>query len=291
MGINVSDSFMETACSFLNCIHGGVPFKYLGLPVGANPRRMSTWVPLLDRLRNKLNSWGNKHLSLGGRLVLINSVLNSIQVFFLSFMKMPVHVLKKVTRIQREFLWGGVKGGKKLCWIKWRVVCQDKSRGGLGIRDLKAVNFSLLMKWRWRLLQNDEAALWKDVLVAKYGVYILHNVGWSSCPSPSFASLWWKDIRDLEACVVDRNWVLEKIVRRLGNGALTSFWNVIWVGDSSLRVRFPRLFSLSLQKEATVNEVVLASENGLCVWNFVWRRPLFQWEEESVSRLLELLEG
>jgi hypothetical protein len=158
MGVNVNNTFMESACTFLNCIRGGVPFKYLGLPVGANPRRMSTWDPVVDRIRKKLNSWGNKHLSLGGRLVLINSVLNSIPIFFLSFMRLPSLVLKKLIRIQREFL------------LKWRVVCQEKKKGGLGVRDLNVVNLSLLLKWKWRLLQNDDTALWKDVIVAKYGI-------------------------------------------------------------------------------------------------------------------------
>ncbi|MCH99250.1 RNA-directed DNA polymerase (Reverse transcriptase), partial [Trifolium medium] len=62
MGIHVSQNFMDMACMFLNCREGRVPFKYLGLPVGANPRRLATWEPLLESLRNKLNSWGNKHL-------------------------------------------------------------------------------------------------------------------------------------------------------------------------------------------------------------------------------------
>ncbi|MCI10579.1 RNA-directed DNA polymerase (Reverse transcriptase), partial [Trifolium medium] len=66
MGVNVSDDFMETACTFLNCIRGTVPFKYLGLPVGANPRRLSTWEPLISSLHKKLNSWSLKHISFGG---------------------------------------------------------------------------------------------------------------------------------------------------------------------------------------------------------------------------------
>ncbi|MCI22352.1 putative non-LTR retroelement reverse transcriptase [Trifolium medium] len=61
----------------------------------------------------------------------------------------------------------GVKGGKKISWVKWRVVCQEKKNGGLGVRDLKAVNLSLLMKWRWRLLQREDMAHWKEVFVAK----------------------------------------------------------------------------------------------------------------------------
>jgi hypothetical protein len=108
IGVNVDDNFMEMACAFLNCIRGGILFKYLGLPVGANPRRMSTWDPLVDKIRKKLNSWGNRHISLGGR---INSVLNSIPVFYWSLMKMSVQVIKKVIRIQREFGVGSMVGG------------------------------------------------------------------------------------------------------------------------------------------------------------------------------------
>jgi hypothetical protein len=70
VGVNVSDTFMDVACSFLNCIKGSLPFKYLGLPVGANPRRISTWDPVVLSLRNKLNLWGNKHISFGGRIFL-----------------------------------------------------------------------------------------------------------------------------------------------------------------------------------------------------------------------------
>jgi hypothetical protein len=50
IGVNVSDNFMEVACNFLNCIRGGISFKYLGLPMGANPRRLSTWDPLVEKI-------------------------------------------------------------------------------------------------------------------------------------------------------------------------------------------------------------------------------------------------
>jgi hypothetical protein len=112
IGINVAPSFMVPACTFLNCRQGSIPFKYLGLPIGANPRNELTWAPLLEQLRKRLFSWRNKHISFGGRIVLINAVLNAIPIFYLSYLKLPNIVWKKVVRIQREFLWGGVKGGK-----------------------------------------------------------------------------------------------------------------------------------------------------------------------------------
>jgi len=48
------------------------------------------------------------------------------------------------------------------------LVCKPKKDGGLGVRDVRAVNLSLLAKWKWRLL-NDGEALWKEVLLEKYG--------------------------------------------------------------------------------------------------------------------------
>ena len=111
IGINVNREFMDMAYNFLNCNEGNLPFKYLGLPVGANSSSSVTWEPLLDYVTTRLNSWGNKYISFGGRIVLLNSVINVIPIFYLSFLKMPGNVWRKLVRIQREFLWGGLMGG------------------------------------------------------------------------------------------------------------------------------------------------------------------------------------
>jgi hypothetical protein len=121
--------------------------------------------------------------------VLINLVLNAIPIFFLSFMKMPTSVWKKVIKIQRQFLWGDVRGGNKISWMKWEVVCKAKSQGGLGVRDVRLVNLSLLTKWRWRLLQPG-MPLWKEILVAKYGNHIVDHVVWSNRQIPASSSSW-----------------------------------------------------------------------------------------------------
>jgi len=84
VGVNVLRNFMEVACRFLHCREGSTPFNYLGLSVGASPKKLSTWEPMLVKLRNKLNSWGSKYVSLGGRTVLLNSVLKAIPIFYLS---------------------------------------------------------------------------------------------------------------------------------------------------------------------------------------------------------------
>jgi len=213
---------MEAACRFLHCREGVVPFKYLGLSVGANSRKVPTWEPMLDQLKKRLNSWGNKYVSLGGRIALLNSVLNAIPIFYLSFLKILVKVLKMMIRIQREFHWGGVKGGRKVCWVQWRKVCQPKSKEGLGVRDVKLVNLSLLAKWKWRLLQ-EEQPLWKRVLVDKYGDHVSGLVPSEGARWSRFTSLWWRNLMSLEVGE-GPNWFTMRVRRKIGNGMNTTFW-------------------------------------------------------------------
>jgi len=60
---------------------------------------------MLDQFRNRLNLRGSKYVSPGGRIVLLNSVLNAIPIFFLSFLKIPAKVVRMMNYIQRDFFW------------------------------------------------------------------------------------------------------------------------------------------------------------------------------------------
>jgi hypothetical protein len=50
MEVNVSSSFLEGEASFLHCKIGSLPFIYLALLVGANPRLTSTWDPVVKTI-------------------------------------------------------------------------------------------------------------------------------------------------------------------------------------------------------------------------------------------------
>lgn len=61
---------------------------------------------------------------------------------------------KLTTRdLMLEKLSGRLNSWVKICWVKWKTVCQPKSKGGLGVKDVRAVNLSPLAKWRRWLLQ------------------------------------------------------------------------------------------------------------------------------------------
>ncbi|XP_024626681.1 uncharacterized protein [Medicago truncatula] len=241
-GVNVNDSWLHEAAVVMHCKHGRLPFLYLGLPIGGDPRKIQFWYPLVERIRSRLSGWKYKNLSLGGRLVLLKSVLSSIPVYYLSFFKAP------------------------------------SENGGLGVKRLKEFNISLLGKWVWRVLEDRES-LWNVVLRAKYG-----EVGGRVWFCEGVGSIWWRHLNHIRSGVglVDATWLLDNIVRKVGDGCTTTFWEDPWLLDVPLAVSFSRLFGLSEFREVTVREMFLLGW-GVDGGAWRWRRRLFAWEEELVG--------
>ena len=68
-------------------------------------------------------------------------------------------------------------------------MCLPKDKGGLGIKDIKTFNTTLLGKWRWDLFQQPDEP-WAKLLESKSG-------GWRSLEEGKKGghdSLLWKDI-------------------------------------------------------------------------------------------------
>lgn len=58
------------------------------------------------------------------------------------------------------------------------------------------------------------------------------------------------------------------------DGGSTSFWKDLWVGETSLRNRFPRLLYLSIDQESCIKSMGHWVE-GIWYWDWSWRRGLF----------------
>ncbi|GAU32122.1 hypothetical protein TSUD_218730 [Trifolium subterraneum] len=70
-GINLDDGFLRASSAFLNCGVDSIPFRFLGIPVGENPRRKSTWAPILESMKKILSTWNGSLLSIGGTVTRI----------------------------------------------------------------------------------------------------------------------------------------------------------------------------------------------------------------------------
>jgi len=148
------------------CQSGMYPFRYLGIPMHFRKLRNADWRIVEEKFEKKLSSWKGKHMSVGGRLVLINSVLTSLAMFMLSFFEVPKQVLERLDYYRSRFFWQSEEHKKKYRLAKWNILCQPKEVGGLGIKNLDIQNRCLLSKWLFKLI--NEEGIWQSLLRKKY---------------------------------------------------------------------------------------------------------------------------
>jgi hypothetical protein len=116
------------------CSVGSFPFRYLGIPMHHRKLMNKDWKHVEERFQKRLNCWRSKLLSVGGRLILINSVLSSLHMFMLSFFEVPRGVLKKLDYFRSRFFWQSDEHKKKYRLTKWEVVCTPKDQGVRGVK-------------------------------------------------------------------------------------------------------------------------------------------------------------
>lgn len=90
-------------------------------------------------------------MSIAGRTTLICACLNNSPIYQMSVYLAPKTITDKIDRTRRIFFWQGGRTKKKYHLVKWTKICKSKKKGGLGIKDLRKMNVSLLAKWWWKL--------------------------------------------------------------------------------------------------------------------------------------------
>ncbi|XP_028090980.1 uncharacterized protein LOC114291133 [Camellia sinensis] len=148
-GIGLSDPVLHDFASLFNCKTQRLPLNYLGLPLGASPRRKKTWKPIIDKFKMRLVGWKRRFLSFAGRLTLVKAVLSSLPVYFLSLFKLPEGIAKEIDKIQASFLWGGSNLKRKIHLVKWS---EELLRLNGMLREAPAFN-----------LQVNDMAIWSAV--------------------------------------------------------------------------------------------------------------------------------
>ena len=94
------------------CGLGQFPIMYLGIPIHYRRFTNDKWKIVEERLQ--LSSWKGKLLSLGGRLVLINTVLSNMVLYMISFFQLPKGVLKRLDYFCSRFFWQGDSEKKEI---------------------------------------------------------------------------------------------------------------------------------------------------------------------------------
>lgn len=151
--------------------------------------------------------------------------------------------------------------------VKWSRITKPKNKGGLGIKDLRRMNISLLCKWWWKAENGND--IWQEIIAKKYlKKGIIFQLKKSNKNSPV-----WNDLLKV------RHIYLKDRSMMVGNGKMTSFWHDKWCGLVSLADNFPRLYAINNEQEASVANM---KQNR---WHLTFRR----WLHEELQNQLRWL--
>ena len=144
---------------------------------------------LVEKMTKKIKQWSSKQLSYAGRLILINSVLMAIHAYWAQIMPLPRKMLKEIANVCRSFLWKGKGDMESPGLVAWENLCQAKSKGGLGCRDILAWNKAALFKHIWAIAEKKDC-LWVRWV---HHIYLKGDSIWEH-QAPQDASFYWKKL-------------------------------------------------------------------------------------------------
>ncbi|GKA92683.1 RNA-directed DNA polymerase, eukaryota, reverse transcriptase zinc-binding domain protein [Tanacetum coccineum] len=202
---------------------GSLPVRYLGVPMMSKKLRNEDCRVLIDNVKKRIFDWRNKYLSYAGKLQLISSVLSSLNVYWASMFVLPNHICSSIDKILKDFLWSSDEGRKGFSSIAWKDVCRPKSQGGLGLRTMKMMNESLMIKYLWNLVSRKESlwVKWVNSYRLKgrcvWNLTVTKNTAWC-----------WKSIMKL------RDKIRDFVGIRVGNGRDCFIWFDKWHSNGPL---------------------------------------------------------
>uniref|UniRef100_A0A8R7VB34 Reverse transcriptase domain-containing protein n=1 Tax=Triticum urartu TaxID=4572 RepID=A0A8R7VB34_TRIUA len=195
-------------------------FTHLGHPLILPAKnRTAAYNFVIDKFLNKLPAYKANMLSHAARLELIRSVFSAIPVYYMSNILFTKKFIAKLTAIIRNFWWTGIRennSNKSLCLRAWKDICNSKQEGGLGIRNLQAINEGLLLAAAWRLAKDPSSHL-HLVLKSKY----FHDASIWTAISTTPKSAFWSSILKMLPKLKDHSFY------QLTQGNI-SLWSTPW---------------------------------------------------------------
>jgi hypothetical protein len=144
-----------------------IGFKYLGFHLRTGPQRAADWSWLLTKIEKKIGNWCYKWISLGGRYILLKSVLESQPIYWMAVELIPRSIINQIRKLMSfNFLWKGHSFSSHVHLCSWEVLSRPKSSGGWGLRNLSHFNLALNANTLWHILFRE--GIWHKIVMDKY---------------------------------------------------------------------------------------------------------------------------
>lgn len=146
--------------------------EILGVALGGDKKTCEhiNWRKKIDKIQNVLNLWKQRHLTLRGKAVVIQTLLLSRVWYVLNVMPLPDWVERELKKCCSSFLWDN-----KPPQIKYSSIIAKEDNGGLNIPDIKTKRDAFRLKWLKKYFDEDVNATWKQTM--NYFLYTYSNLG------------------------------------------------------------------------------------------------------------------
>ncbi|KAI0493884.1 hypothetical protein KFK09_024010 [Dendrobium nobile] len=143
-------------------------FLYLGVKMALRRMKKEDFQFIIDKAFKKLNQWGNKYLSLSGKIILVKSILLALPLYHSTHSLIPRKILAYLDKISKNFIWDKKNGAKGLHYVNWNDMCKPIENGGRGIHSNLTKAPALHARLAWRFIQEEKSLL-HSVMDIKYG--------------------------------------------------------------------------------------------------------------------------
>lgn len=98
---------IEVLANILKCKVEDLPTIYSGMPWGSKHKEIKIWDGIIEKSEKKqaIWKWKSQFLSLRGRVILINSVLDSMPTYVMSLFSIAGKVVKVLDALRRGLTW------------------------------------------------------------------------------------------------------------------------------------------------------------------------------------------
>ncbi|KAK1260188.1 hypothetical protein QJS04_geneDACA023438 [Acorus gramineus] len=130
-------------------------WKYLGLPISGQDLSKQRRLAVQEAVSRKLQDWKGRLLSMAGRCVLDQAVLNALPQHYMLSAAVPISATMDIERAARSFLWNGATSQSKIHTVSWEVITRPKTEGGLGLRRLPLLREAMLGTLAFRFIVSS----------------------------------------------------------------------------------------------------------------------------------------
>lgn len=117
------------------------------------------FAPKLKKIKGICSTWLNRHLSMKGKVVLVQSLMASLLQYPCSCVDTPVRVIIEYKRIITKFFWSGKRGK-----VPYNLLIQDIPDGGIKLPDLATRIRTIHLYWI-KFLWNHQDSIMASILM------------------------------------------------------------------------------------------------------------------------------